>query len=72
MKLILVSVWSEVRESVNLVRDEVDLVLSADLHQLQRQLPAVDLAQRVVGVTVEETTDLLTELSLGDDGSLQQ
>ena len=72
MELILLAVWSKVREGVDLVRDEVYLVPRADLHQLQGELPAVDRAQGVVGVAVEKGSDLLTLLSLGDDGLLQQ
>ena len=72
MELILLAVWSKVREGVDLVRDEVYLVPGADLHQLQAQLPAVHGAQGVVGVAVEKPSDLLTQLSLGHDGLLQQ
>ena len=43
MELTILIVRGELREGVYLVRDEVDLVLGADLHQLQCQLPAVDL-----------------------------
>ena len=72
MELVLLAVRGKVREGVDLVRDEVYLVPGAHLHQLQGELPAVHRAQGVVGVTVEKPSDLLTKLSLGDDGFLQQ
>ena len=72
MELILLAVWSKVREGVDLVRDEVYLVPRADLHQLQGECPAVDLTKGIVGVTVEKRSDLLAKLPLGEDGFLQQ
>ena len=72
VELIMLAVWSKVRERVNLVGDEVYLVPGAHLHQLQGKLPAVHGAQGVVRVTVEKRSDLLALLSLGEDGLLQQ
>ena len=72
MELILLAVWSKVREGVDLVGNEVYLVPGTHLHQLHGELPAVDGPQGVVGVTVEKRSDLLAQLSLGDDGLLQQ
>ena len=62
----------EVRESVDLVRYEVDLILGTDPHQLQGELLAVDLTGGIVGVTVEKSSDFLPQLPLRDDGVLQQ
>ena len=72
VELILLALWGKVREGVDLVRDEVYLVPGADLHQLHGELPAVHGAKGVVGVAVEKPSDLLTQLSLGHDGLLQQ
>lgn len=75
------------RESVDLVRDEVDLrqeflsdiflllltflILGTHPHQVQGECPAVDLTKGIVGVTVEKSPDLLPLLPLGDDGLLK-
>ena len=60
------------RESVDLVRYEVDLILGTDPHQLHGELLAVHRTGGIVGVTVEKSSDCLPQLPLRDDGVLQQ
>ena len=51
---------------------ETFLVFLADLHELQREVPAVHLTEGIVGIAVEEGADCLAQPALADDRLLQQ